>query len=194
MDLKQWFLFTLMLLSPLTWAQSQLDLAALQQFFETGERLEKTAEKYPELSETEDEFLLDGDHKALIKRLESAGALEEVSGVVKKSGYASMEQYLDVTKRIMAALFAVQLEQTPEYSSTADMQKMVDAQRKELVANGVSPEMIDQMMAGVNEQLKQLETLFNFAKKAHPEDVAVVRKNLDYVTKMLHDEPVNSAN
>lgn len=188
MGLKRWWVVGLMIVSPLTWAEPQLDLSTLQQFFETGERLETIAEKYPALNETEDDFLLDGDSQALIDRLKSVGALQEVRSVVEKSGYESMEQYLGLTKRIMAALFAVQLEQSPEYSSAAAMEEMVEAQRKALVANGVSPEMVEQMMAGVHEQLDQLSQLFEFAKKAEPADVAVVRKNLDYVMKMVDDD------
>lgn len=193
MGFKQWLAVSFILVSPLSWAEPKLDLVALQQFFETGERLEATAEKYPALNETDDDFLLNGDNQALIDRLKSVGALEEVSAVVKQSGYESMEQYLNVTKRIMAALFAVQLEQTPEYSSAEAMEKMVEAQRKELVANGVSPEMVEQMMAGVNEQLEELAQLFEFAKKAQPDDIAVVRKNLDYVIRHVSEDAEGAA-
>lgn len=184
----QWSLISLIFFGPLGWAQSKLDLAALQQFFNAGEQLEQTSAKYPELSESGNEFMLDGDNDALIDRLKKAGALQEVDAVVKKSGYASMDEYIDMTKRIMAAYFAVQLEQSPDYASAEQMQAMVEGQRKELVANGVSPEMVAQMMAGVNEQLQQLNTLFEFAQKAKPEDTAAVRKNIDYVNRMMTQE------
>lgn len=180
----QWFLFSLVLASPLSRAESALDLAALQQFFKTGEQLEQASSKYPALSEESEEFLLTGDNQALIKRLKSAGALDEVNAIVRKSGYESMDQYVDITKRVMAAFFAVQLQQSP-YSSAEDMRKMVDAQKQALVENGVSPEMIEQMMAGVREQLNQLDELFVFAQSARPEDVAAVSKNLDYVNTMI---------
>lgn len=185
MRLIQWSLASLMLLSPLGWAQSELDLAALQQFFKAGEKLEQTSAKYPELSDHDDEFMLDGDNDLLIERLKKAGALQEVNAVVKASGYESMDDYIDTTKRIMAAYFAVQLEQSPEYASAEQMRAMVEGQRKELVANGVSPELVEQMMAEVNEQLAQLDTLFAFAEKASPADTAAVRNNLDYVNRMM---------
>lgn len=180
----QWLVFGLILMSPLSWAQSNLDLAALQQFFKTGEQLEQASSKYPELGEESEELLLTGDNKALIQRLKSAGALEEVNAIVRKSGYESMDQYIDITKRVMAAFFAVQLQQSP-YSSAEDMRKMVDAQKQALIDNGVSPEMIEQMMVGVREQLSQLDELFVFAQSARPEDIAAVSKNLDYVNKMI---------
>lgn len=182
-----WYLSACIVLSPLAWAETKLDAAELQKFFNTGEKLEKTSENYPALNEENDEFLLQGDNQALIDRLKKAGALEAVRAEVKKSGYQSMDEYIDITKRVMAAYFAVQLQQNPEYSSAEDMRKMVESQKQQLKANGVAPEMIEQMMAAVNEQLEQLDTLFQFAETARAEDVAAVKENITYVNSQMEE-------
>lgn len=182
-----WYLSACLVLSPIAWAETELNADELKKFFSTGERLEDTSEKFPALNEESDEFLLQGDNQALIDRLKKAGALEAVSAEVKKNGYESMDEYINMTKRIMAAYFAVQLEQTPEYSSAEDMRKMIDSQKQQLKDNGVAPEMIEQMMASVNEQLEQLVTLFDFAETARAEDVAAVKKNLAYVNSQMEE-------
>lgn len=181
----QWLILSCLILTPMAWGETKLDSEALQKFFQTGEQLEQVSGKYPQLNEQSDEFLLNGDNEALLERLQKAGALQEVNAVVKENGYESMDEYIDVTKRIMAAYFAVQLEQTPEYSSAEEMRQMVAAQKKELEANGVAPEMVEQMMESVQQQLEQLDTLFAFAETAKPEDVAAVKRDLEYVNKQM---------
>lgn len=178
------FVLGLLFASPSSWAQSELDLAALQQFFATGERLEQTSSKYPELEEDDQEFLLDGDNQVLIDRLKKAGAFDEFSAIVKKSGYDSMNEYINITKRIMAAFFAVQLQQSP-YSSEKEMHALVDSQKKALADNGIEPAVIEQMMVSVNAQLEQVKQLYAFSKGAQPADIEVVNKHLEYVSQEL---------
>lgn len=186
MRFTQWLLLSTVIASPLSWAESALDLAALQHFFQASKQLEHTSSKYPELNDDDQEFLLTGDNEFLVARLKKAGAFKEASAVVEKSGYESMDEYFDIAKRIVAAYFAVQLQQSP-YSSSQDMRAMVESQKAALADNGIAPDVIEQMMAEVNEQLEQLDQIFIFAEGARPADLAVVNKHLEYVTEMLSD-------
>ena len=178
-------LLSLCFFSPLSWSEAALDLPALQQFFNAGKVLESATKKYPALNDSGEDFLLSGDSQKLITRMKEVGALEDVTSILKKNGYSSVGEYFNTTKRIMAAFFAVQLEESPEYSSAQDMRDMVSRQRKELEKNGISEEMIQQLMKGVNEQLEQLDQLFELAETARPADVKAVKENLDYVMKMM---------
>lgn len=180
------FLVLICLISSSAWAESILTRTTLENYFAASAKLEAEIKKYPDLSEEHIQQLPIGDGgSALLEYFSKSKGYEKLQAVARDSGFKSLENYVAVAYTLIPALYVVQKEMYPDVPTVAEQRKLLQAQKDQLVAQGVSEDLVGKAMEAAEASLLSQEEIERAAAKVSKEDVKTIRSNLDWVLKKM---------
>ncbi|WP_430462993.1 hypothetical protein ACQUQU_09465 [Thalassolituus sp. LLYu03] len=135
--------------------------------------LNEHEDKLPELGYQEEDASLDAMFKRGMQDLKKAGLYDEFNAKVKKAGFSSVDQWVEVSSRISLTYMALETEDNQQISAS-----QLEAQLKEIRESDLPAEQkaaMEQMMAGSLMVMKAISNVSDADKAAvrpHREELA----------------------
>lgn len=187
MRLSKWLVIGLLFLSPLALAKEPiLSKEILSRYFAVAPAFEQVAQKHPSLSHDRTEgMMFKDDGQALADYLEKTPAYAELNEVANDNGFSAIGDVVNVASRLVAALYAVQVEVIPDMPTVEEQKAELEMQKEQLRAFGMTEEMVDQTLGEVEHAIAQQEQMAIEARTVPAEDKLVVKENLDWIVGNL---------
>ncbi|GLS25146.1 hypothetical protein [Marinibactrum halimedae] len=168
-------------LSPLTWpADKPFTKDLLSSLQSTMMQLEDLEQQFPALqNEKVDEDLF--DTKAQLTLIESAGATDAVTKVVKSAGFEGIEPFLRYTQRMMSSIYVVMTEQMPASMNMDAMIQQQESMLASMKSSGMPDTTLQEMQNSIQEMRFEALKIEKAAKQAKPEDITFMRENMGWV-------------
>lgn len=188
MRMVKWFLLLAVVVSSTGWAEVALNKAVLEEYFALAPKLEALSEKYPELEELEEQVFIFEDHgRTFTRHLAESDAYDELNAKAKMHGFESVDDFVNVSVRLFAALYAVQMAGLPEEDipSVKEQRKQLREQAEQLKSFGMTDEMVAQTLGSVSRMIDQQEQIALAATKVSAADKKVVQEHSDWIMEQL---------
>ncbi len=173
----------------LVFAGQPLSKEVITSFYSASDQLDKLEIKYPKEFQRMDDFSL-LQQTEIINFVKSSKSYPDIRSVMSKNGFSGIEEYVDVSVRLMGSMYKVQMQKMPEESrqQLKMMGQSFDDSIKMMKQNGMPESMIAGMKAQLEDMKKQQTEMKKAAKLASPADVKFVSDNFDWVMKMMPDD------
>jgi len=146
---------------------------------------QQLTEEYPELEETFDQNMLSVDKEKVLKTIKSLPIYPKIEAVISSAGFKSIDEYYDVSSRIMGAMYAFQANQMPEGMSVDAISNMMKAQVDNLKKQGAPKDVIAELEQNVSQQIESMQAITKLAKSASAADKEFVEKNSTWLMQIL---------
>lgn len=188
MRMVKWFLMLTLMVSPLAWAETALNKSMMENYFALAPKLEALSQKYPDLAALEDEvFIFEDQGRSFSKHLAKSEAYDELNTLAKTHGFKSVDDFVDVSVRLFAALYAVQIEQLSEEDvpDIEEQRRQLSAQADQLRSFGMTDEMIEQTLGSFYAMIEQQEQIALAASKVSEQDKKAVQEHSEWIMDQL---------
>lgn len=163
----------------------KLDVSMLEKFSAAQQEMKTLDDKYPELGKDfELGMLLTDQGSALVQQIKDTDAYGEVTSIVKKNGFKSVSQYVELMSRVMAASMAIQMESLPA-AERERLNQTEEEMRKTLLESGADEAMVQMQMEFASKMMKTAKIALKASENASKEDVEFVRANQEAVKSAL---------
>ncbi len=176
-----------LLLSINAFAEQALSKVLIEQYVQLTNKITPLMNANPELDREFDE-LKTIDKAKIIDKLKSTAIYPEFKAAVIASGFDNVEHYLDISFRIMGAIFNAQMQQLPEGMKLDGYLEQMKEQVEMMKKQGMPQEMISEMESSMTEQLKDMAFMQEAAASASAADIKFVSENLDWIMQILPAE------
>lgn len=188
MRMVKWFLILVVMVSPLAWAETALDKSKMEKYFALAPKLEALSQKYPDLAALEDEvFIFEDQGRTFTQRLAKSDAYGELNSLAKTHGFESVDEFVDVSVRLFAALYAVQIQELSEEDmpSIDEQRRQLREQADQLKSFGMTDEMIEQTLGSFYAMIEQQEQIARAAAKVSEQDKKAVQEHSEWIMDQL---------
>jgi len=188
--MKKIILALILVLQPLlVFAGQPLSKSVITSFYSASGELDKLETKYPKEFNRMDDFSL-SQKAEIIDFMKSSKAYPDISSVLSKNRFSSVEGFLDISVRLMGSLYKVQLQKMPEESrqQLKMMEQSFDDNIKMMRQKGMPESMIAGMKVQLQDMKKHQTEMKKAAKLASPADVKFVNDNFDWIMKIVPND------
>lgn len=188
MRMVKWFLILVFMVSPLAWAETALNKATMEKYFALAPKLEALSQKYPDLAALEEDvFIFEDQGRTFTQRLAKSEAYGELNTLAKAQGFESVDDFVDVSVRLFAALYAVQIEELPEddMPSIEEQRQQLREQADQLKSFGMTDEMVEQTLGSFYAMIEQQEQIARAADKVSEQDKKAVQEHSEWIMDQL---------
>ena len=188
--MKKLILVFIILLQPsLAFANQPLSKSLITSFYAASDKLDGLEGKYPKEFRRLDEFSM-SEKTAMISYLKSSNAYSDVKSVLSSEGFSNLDEFFDVTFRLMGGMYMVQMKKMPKGSQNylGGMEKMMQDNIKMMQKNGMPEDMIAGMKAELQSMKQQNSEMQKAAKVASKADIKFVENNFEWIMSITPDE------
>jgi hypothetical protein len=154
-------------------AEKALSKDLVQSLKATIEGFQQLTEEYPELEKTFGQNLLSADKAKVLKSIKSLPSYTKIEELVSSAGFKNIDEYYDVTTRIIGAMFAYQA----NGMSVDAISEIMKAQIDKLKKRDAPKDLIAEMEQDLSNQIESMQAIANLAKSASVADRGFVEKN-----------------
>ena len=124
--------------------------------------LQQLTKAHPGLEETFDKNMFSADKVKVLKTIKSLPIYPKIEAIISSAGFTSLDEYYDVSSRVMASMYAYQANKMPGGMSVDAISNMMKAQVDNFLALSVigSPETIKSKLEAIVEDLGVDEFIF----------------------------------
>lgn len=181
--------FVLITHSLLAYAGQPLSKNLITSFFTTMEQMDALETKYPKEFKRLDEFSI-AERSDMIRYIRSSKAYPDISATLSENGFSSVEEFMDVSERFMGSMYSVQMSRMPKNAgmNLDNMDKMMEANIKEMKQNGAPKEVISDMENQLQQMKKQKKEMRLAMNSASKDDIQFVNDNLTWLMSIMPDK------
>ena len=179
-------LIILAMMSQSIWAYADqpLNKVIVEAFIQASANLDTLESKYPDIFQRADQFSNLEDEQ-FIQYMESSAAYPDIKRALFSSGFQSLEDFVSISKRLMASMYAVQIEQMP---AGLNINAMMESGILAMKQTGASAEMIAEMQIDLDRQKAEMEEMNQAAKNVSAQDKKFARDNMAWLMSILPDD------
>ncbi len=188
--MKKLIYICLLILQPLLVLAGQpLSRDVVVSFYSVSDNLDKLEFKYPEEFKRMDTFSL-SQRSEIINYVKSTRAYPEIHSVISANGFASFEDFFDVSIRLMSGIYKVQMQKMSpqEKKQLAMLDKTFDENLKMMQQSGMPDSMIAGMKAQFQETRAEQIEMKAALKNVSQADVKFVSDNFDWLMQFMSKE------
>lgn len=192
--MKKIILALILLTQPvLLLAAQSLNRQLVKSFYATSDKLDALEAKYPQEFKRMDDFSLEEKDK-ITGYIKSISAYPEIRSLLSANGFSSVDEFFDVSYRIMGSMYTVQMQKlTPQEKRQMDaMNQSFEESVKMMKQNGMPDSMIAGMKAQLQDMQNQQLVMQQLANSASKADIKFARENFDWLMKMMPEEEEHS--
>jgi len=190
--MKKLILVIILIMQPLlVFAGQPLSREVVTSFYAAGDALDKVESRYPAEFKKMDSFSFTQTSE-IVKYVKSSSAYPDIRSALKKNGFSSFEEFLDVSVRLMGSMFKVSMQKmTPEERQQMEaFENSMQDNIKMMKQNGMPDNMIAGMKAQIQDMQKSRAEMKQAAKQATSADIKFANDNYNWLeTFMSDDEP-----
>jgi hypothetical protein len=179
-------IFTLSL-SFTSYAQQALTKELITSFQSVTKQWEVVESKYPQIFAAIEDIDMSKQDE-IIGYIKSSKAYPEMKAILEKSGFKSLDDFYNVTMRLMGGMMSTQMENMPEGMTLDSATTMLEQSIKQMKERNVPQSMIDGLEKQYKEHKSQLDSMKMAMKQASPADKKFVKENIDWLTSMFEHE------
>lgn len=177
-------LLTLLLCSSFASAEQALTKDLMKQYFKASNQLEVLSEQNPALIEHFENGLA-LDKQVMIDKLKSLSLYKSVNQIIINEGFDSFDEYYDISKRFLASMLSVQMENMPSGNTLEAMLAPMEQQITEMKKQGVPKDVLADLENNYNTQKKQLTLMKKHMANAKPQDTAFIKNNMAWLVTLM---------
>jgi acyl-[acyl carrier protein]--UDP-N-acetylglucosamine O-acyltransferase len=170
-----------------TLASPTLSKALAQQYFTAIKNLDMVQKQYPEIEKSFDSAMI-SDRTRFIQTVKELAQFPAIEKAATSTGLADFEQFYDIGMRVMGGMMAVQMEQMPQGMSMQDMFAAQEMALERMKAANLPQDQLDAMSMQLQEQKQGMQSMFELAESATPEDKAFARENITWIMSQMPEE------
>ncbi len=184
----KYLLMVILLVSPMLWAADKpLNKAVVTSLYSLTEKMEVLEAKYPKVFTESEKFGITDQNKA-IQFISSSKAYPEVKKLLSDSGFSSLEEFYDVSIRLMGGLFSVRMEKMPTGTNMKSMLQSLEQSIETMKKQNMPESLIASMEVSLKKNIARMQEMMIAAEKASAADKKFVSKNMDWIMAMVPDE------
>lgn len=165
-------------------AEQALSKKLIQQHANAIKQIEPLLDQHPKIEQQLSDAMLQGkpQMKLLLSQLPD---YPKIKTMVTSSGFDSVDQFLDVGLRVMAAMFNQQMKNLPNGMTLDNYMTQLNAQVKAMEQQGLPAEMLTKMKTSLAEQMTNFQMMQKMSEHASAADTKFVGDNLQWVSKVM---------
>jgi len=163
-------------------AQEPLTKEFVQKYFSTIGKLQTLDMKYPNIDQ-EMESLMQLTPEAALQKIEGLDAYNDIEKLVKSAGYDNFEQFYKQSYRIMASMFAVQMQHMPQGGGS--IKETIENTIAEMKKSGMPDEAIAELTKEMSEQQSYFESMEKISKNASKKDIDFMKDNMMWIMSLM---------
>lgn len=168
-------------------AKQALTKELISSFSEVSKQWQSLEALYPELASSMDEVDFSQPEK-IISKLKSSKAYPKIKSILAETNFNSVEEYYDVSIRVMGGMLAHQLQNMPQGMKIDSMSAMLRNNIKQMKANNVPSSMIAEMEQQLADMDKSMKMMKSAMKNTSAVDKQFISDNAQWIMSVLDDE------
>lgn len=148
----KYLLMVIMLVSPILWAADKpLSKRVVTSLYSLTEKMEVLEVTYLKVFAESEKFGIKDENKA-IQFISTSKAYPEVKKLLSDSGFSSLEEFYDISLRLMGGLFSVRMEKMPAGMNMKSMLRSLE----QSIATMKKQNMPESLIASMEVSLKKI--------------------------------------
>ena len=174
----------LLLVSHLSIASDSLSKELIEKFSQSVEQISALTKGKPELeAQLDDTMML--DRAESMKALKSLSIYPQIQDVVEANGFDSVDDFVDISYRIMGGLYAYQSTQVLNGMSMKDYMAQMQGQLEQMKKRGMPEQMLSEMKANLAEQVKISSFMEKMVANTSEQDKKFIQENITWVMSLM---------
>ncbi len=182
--MKKVIVLFFLILSFSVMAAEPLSKPLLQRFGDAVQQINIQVEGKPELEAQLDNTMM-LDKAESMKTLKSLSIYPQIQDVVEANGFDSVDDFVDVSYRIMGGLYAYQSTQVFNGMSMKDYMAQMQGQLEQMQNSGMPEQMMSEMKAKLAEQVKMSSFMEKLVANTSEQDKKFIQENITWVMTLM---------
>ncbi len=184
----KYLLLAIVFVSPMLWAADKpLSKEVVTSLYSLTEQMEVLEAKYPKIFTESETFGITDQDKA-IQFISSSKAYPDVKKLLSASGFKNLEEFYDVSIRLMGGLFSVRMEKMPAGMDMKSMLKSLEQNIDNMKKQNMPESLISSMEASLKKNMERTREMTIAAEKASATDKKFVSDNMAWIMAMVPHE------
>ena len=183
---RLFFAMVLMLFPFTSQGKQVLTKELLTSFQQVSQQWQGLEADYPELTASLDNSDI-SQVKKIIAQLKSSKAYPKIQSILADSKFTSLEQYYDVTMRLMGGMMSYQMQNMPQGMNFESMAQMLKSNIAQMKAKNVPSSMIDEMKVQLADIEKNMKTMKLAMASTSNADKKFISDNAQWIMSLLDE-------
>ncbi|MBL0709610.1 MAG: hypothetical protein JJV99_01135 [Colwellia sp.] len=159
----------------------------LTSFQQVSQQWESLEVDYPELDASLDD--IDGlQAEKLITMLKNSNAYPKIKSILADSKFVNLEEYYDVSMRVMGGMMAYQLQNMPQGININLMTGMLKNNIAQMKASNAPKAMVDEIEMQLADMEKSIKEVKRAMKNTSVEDKKFISENAQWIMSILGEQ------
>ena len=182
------FLVMLLMCFPLaSQAKQALTKELITSFSKVSQQWQSLEASYPELTASMDKMDFSQPDK-LIAQLKSSKAYPKIKAMLADTDFSSIEEFYDVSMRVMGGMMAYQMQSMPQGMNVDSMNTMLRSNIEQMKASNAPSSMITEMEKQLDEMDKSMKMMKSAMENTSAEDKKFISENAQWIMSIIGDE------